>query len=201
MAFDRLQTLGKDKFQKIVNELMRGTPVGMVARLILQDWGDCQDVREDTLAKQLKRLHTAITNGAFGGDLAQEARRKASVRIKLFHGSNLNCLEELIDLALLQKNRVQKLWEKERQLNVPFSSLNSVINDYRDLLLCIQKIKFDLGLDENKGVMAGVKATATTLTRSDGLKIQQQVFEAIEVVEDIFRRRGIYPHVRDGTDA
>ena len=26
MAFDRLQTLGKEKFQKIVNELMRGTP-------------------------------------------------------------------------------------------------------------------------------------------------------------------------------
>ena len=133
--------------------------------------------------------------------MAEEARRKASVRIKLFHGSSLNSLEELIDLAVLQKNRVQKLWEKERQLNVPLSSLNSVINDYRDLLLCIQKIKFDLGLDEYKGVMSGVKATATSVTRPDGLKIQQQVFEAIEVVEDIFRRRGIYPQVSNGTDA
>jgi hypothetical protein len=130
--------------------------------------------------------------------LAQEARRKASVRIKLFHGSSLNCLEELIELTLLQKNRVQQLWEKERELNIPFSSLNSVVNDYRDLLLSIQKIKFDLGLDEYKGVISGVKATATSVTRPDGLKIQQQVFEAIEVVEDIFRRRGIYLQVSDG---
>ena len=198
MAFDRLQTLGKDKFQKIVNELMRGTPVIMIARLIQQDWGDCQNVGENTLARQLMRLHTAITNGAFGGDLAQEARRKASVRIKLFHGSSLNCLEELIDLADLQRDRVQQLWEKERQLNVPLSSLNVVINDYRDLLLCIQKIKFDLGLDEYKGVIPGVKATATSVTRPDGVNVQQQVLEAVEVVEDIFRRRGIYPQMSDG---
>ncbi len=201
MKFERLQRLGNEKFQKIVNELMRGTPVVMIARLIQQEWGDCQNVRENTLARQSMRLHTAITNGAFGGDLAQEARRKASVRIKLFHGSSLNCLEELIDLAVLERDRVQQLREKERELNIPLSSLNALINDYRDLLLCIQKIKFDLGLDEYKGVMSGVKATATSLTRPDGLKIQQQVFEAIEVVEDIFRRRGIYPQVSDGPDA
>jgi hypothetical protein len=81
---------------------------------------------------------------------------------------------------------------------VPLSSLNIVINDHRDLLLSIQKIKFDLGLDEYKGITPGVKATATSLTGPNGLKIQQQVLEAIEVVEDIFRRRGIYPQVSDG---
>ena len=81
------------------------------------------------------------------------------------------------------------------------SSLNVVINDYRDLLLCIQKISLNLGLDEYKCVIPGIKATATSLTLPDGLKIQQQVFEAIEVVEDIFLRRGIYPQVSDGTDA
>src|ERR1700677_4242692 len=134
MKFERIQRLAKDNFQKITNELTRGTPATMVARLIQQEWGDCQNVREDTLAKQLERMHTAITNGAFGGDLAEQAKQKASVRIKLFHGSSLNCLDELIDLALLQKDRVQQLWGKERELNVPLSSLNVVINDFRDLL-------------------------------------------------------------------
>jgi hypothetical protein len=186
MRFERIQRLAKDKFQKVINELIRGTPAIMVARLIQQEWGDCQNVREDTLAKQLKRVHTAITNGAFGGDLAQEAKQKASVRINLFHGSSLNCLDELVDLALLQKNRVQQLWGKERELNVPLSSLNTVIDDYRDLLLSIQKIKFDLGLDEYKGVIPGLKATATSVIRPDGLTIQQQVFEAVETVEEIF---------------
>ena len=191
MPFERLQRLGKDKFQKIVNELLRGTPAIMVARLIQQEWGDFHDVREDTLAKQLKRLHTAITNGAFGGVLAEEARRKASVRIKLFHGSNLNCLDELIGLALIQKKRIQQFWEKEQALNMPLSGLNDLINDTRDLLLSIQKMNFDLGLDEFKGVIPGVKATAMSVTRPGGVDIQRQVSEAMRVAEDIFDKHGI----------
>jgi len=135
MKFERLQRLSNEKFQKIVNELMRESPAIIIARLILQEWGDCNDVRENTLAKQLKRLHTAISNGAFGGDLADQAKR--GKRAAAVHSA----------------------------LQPEF-----VINDYRDLLLSIQKIKFDLGLDEYKGV----------------------VFEAVTMVEDIFRRRGIY---------
>jgi len=34
-------------------------------------------------------------------------------------------------------------------------------------------IKFDLGLDEYKGVIPGVKATSAGVTRPDGLNIQQ----------------------------
>src|ERR1700683_5320609 len=100
-----------------------------------------------------------------------------------------------------RKIACKQLWGKERELNVPVSSLNTVIDDYRDLLLSIQKIKFDLGLDEYKGVIPGLKATATSVIRPDGLTIQQQVFEAVETVEEIFRRRGIYSQVSDGTDA
>ncbi len=71
---------------------------------------------------------------------------------------------------------------------MPLSSLDALINDTRDLLLSIQKIKFDLGLDEYKGVVPGVKTAATSVTRPD---IQRQVFEAIEVMEDIFRKHDI----------
>src|SRR3954471_2444973 len=99
IAFARLQKLGKEKFQRIVNELARGTPAQTLARLIQQEWRDVEDVREETLAKQLKRLSITIANGAFGGDLAEQARRKASVRIKLLHGSTLDCLAELVEVA------------------------------------------------------------------------------------------------------
>lgn len=74
---------------------------------------------------------------------------------------------------MIQKACVLALWGKERQLNIPLSSLNSEINDHRDLLLSIQKIKSDLGLDEYKGAIPGVRATATSVTRPDGFKIQQ----------------------------
>src|SRR5690348_7153728 len=114
MAFGRLQKLGKEKFQRILNELARGTPAQTLARVIQQEWGDAQNVREETLAKQLKRLSTTIANGAFGGDLADQARKRASVRIKLLHGSTLDCLDELTQMAAIQKARVLRLWEKER---------------------------------------------------------------------------------------
>src|SRR5437016_3600655 len=78
-----------------------------------------------------------------------------------------------------KKARVLALWQKERELNMPLSSLKALINDYRDLLLSIQKIKFDLGLDEYKGVIPGVKATAASVMHADGLNIQQQVVEAL----------------------
>src|SRR5436309_7446713 len=110
MAFDRLQKLGKEKFQKILNELARGTPAQTLARLIQQAWGDLEDVREETLGKQLRRLSTTIANGAFGGDLAGQAKQRASVRIKLLHGSTLDCLDELVQIAAIQKSRVLRLW-------------------------------------------------------------------------------------------
>lgn len=148
MAFDRLTRLGKEKFQKVCNELMRGAPVVLVARLIQSEWGDVQGVAECTLAQQLRRLHAAITNGAFGGDLAQEAKARATVRIKLFHGSSLSVLDELVDVAMLQKFRVGVGLEKERLLKKHIPGLDTAIKDYKDLLLAIQKVKFDLGLDE-----------------------------------------------------
>ena len=43
-----------------------------------------------------------------------------------------------------------------------------------------------------------MKATATSVMCPDGLNIQQQVFEALATVEDIFRKRGIYAPVSDG---
>jgi hypothetical protein len=191
MVFDRLQKLGENKFQKIVNELMRGTPALTLARLIQHEWGDAQDVAEDSLGKQLKRLHIAISNGAFGGDLAQEARQKASVRIKLFHGSSLNTLDKLIDLAMIQEARVHALWNEEKLWNKTIPGLNTIINDYRDLLLNIQKVKFDLGLDEYKFGHSAVKASVLSVTLSDETRLERQLYEAVGVTGQIFRKRGI----------
>lgn len=190
MVFQRLQQLGTDKFTKICNELARGTPPVMVARLI-QEWGDAHDVREDALAKQLKRLQTAILTGAFGGDLAEEARKQASVRIKALHGSTLDCLDELISVSLIQRERVLALWAKERGLDRPLPALNVAVRDCRDLILAIQKIKFDLGLDEYKRGFPSAAATDTCLTFPDGTTMEERVHQAVAQLECVFERRGI----------
>lgn len=187
MAFDRFSRLGEAKFQKIVNELVRMTPVLMVARLIQKDWQECQGVGEETLAKHLKRLQTAITNGAFGGDLAEQARSRATVRIQLLHGSTLNCLDALVEAAIIQRTRVLTLWEQEQASGKHVVGLNAVINDYRDLLVAIQKVKFDLGLDEFKRGIP-VRASETTVTSTDGVTVQRRVLEAYSTLEEIMAR-------------
>jgi hypothetical protein len=48
-AIRTIADLGEEKFRKIVNEMIRGTPAQMVTRLIQQEWGDAQDVGEDML--------------------------------------------------------------------------------------------------------------------------------------------------------
>jgi hypothetical protein len=191
MAFERFSGLGREKFQKIVNELTRGIPAQTVARLVHQ-WGDAQDVREETLAKQLKRLHTAITNGAFGGDLAQQAKEKAIVRIMWLHGSTLNCLDALIEVAIVQRTRVLTLYEHEQASGKHIAGLNAVINDYRDLLVAIQKVKFDLGLDEFKRGIP-VRASETSVTSPDGVTVRRQVLEAYSTLEEVITRRCSVP--------
>jgi hypothetical protein len=65
MAFDRLQNLGKDKFTRICNELARGTPALLLARLI-HEWGDAQDVGEHTLARQFGRAAQKVGQTPLG---------------------------------------------------------------------------------------------------------------------------------------
>src|SRR5438094_5899321 len=67
---------------------------------------------------------------------------------------------------------------EEQELNVPLRSLNVVISDYWELLLAIQKIKFDLGLDEYKRVIPVVKPAEASVTRPDRVKTEQEVLEA-----------------------
>jgi hypothetical protein len=164
MAFERLQHLGKEKFTKICNALARGTPALTLARLIQQEWRDAQNVGESTLAKQLLRLHTAITNAAFGGELAQLARETTSVTIKRFHGSTVDCLDELMTLATIQRERVLRLCEKERASNTRVVGLNKIINDYRKLLVDMQEVRFNLGFDEYRRGFPPVTGSATGVT-------------------------------------
>jgi hypothetical protein len=167
---------------------MRATPAVMVARLIHQEWGDVHDVAENTLAKQLKRLHTAITNGAFGGELAEQARLQASVRIKLFHASTLDCHDEMNQLSTIQRDRVLWLLEKERVSGKRIAALERVMTSYGNLLMDIQKIRFDLGLDEYKRGIP-VNPSASRSIWPDDITTQKQVQEAYRTVQEIFEKR------------
>jgi len=83
-----------------------------------------------------------------------------------------------------------RLWEKERMFNVPLVMLNRVIRDYGDLIVTIQEMKFNLGLDEYKRPIPGV-TTSGSRVMPDGTTMDSEVREAVAQMNEIFTRRGI----------
>ncbi len=200
MAFDRLQALGEEKFKKIVNELMRGTPAMTLARTIQSEWGEFVGVAEKTLTQQLNRLRLTMQEGAFGEEAAQALKENGKIDIKMLKGVSIDVMGELVTLANVQRQRIQMIWEKEQEVKMPIAGLNTVINDQRDLLIQIQKMRFDLGLDEYKGVVPGLKMKSESISLPDGTQAHRTVIDAVTTVEQIFKSRGIEaPQVVDGS--
>jgi hypothetical protein len=199
MPFERLQNLGEEKFGKILNHLVRGKPATQLARDIQQEWGEFTDVAEKTLVQQLNRLRLAAAEGMYGKQAALQIQEGHTPQIKLLAKISVQVLERLEELSDVQRQRVLDLVEKEKKMPVPvgamLSATNAVFNDYRQVLLDLQKIRFDLGLDEYKGPIHSsttmVRGGAVAQSFPDGTSIQKQVFEAVTTVEEIFNARKI----------
>jgi len=197
MAFERLQELGEEKFGKILNLLMRGHTAMGVARTLQQPlpagWGLFKGQSERTLTRQLTRLRSHAAEGAFGPEIAQQIAAGATPQIKLLERVSVPVITRLEEISEIQRNRILKLVEKEKLWDTTKPIMNEVLEDYRKLLLDIQKVRFDLGLDEFKGPvnMTTMRGAAQSVTMPDGTNVQKQVFEAITMVDSIFDARKI----------
>ncbi len=193
MAYDKLQALGEEKFRRLVNELVRGKPAEVLARVVQMEWGDLSDTSEKTLAQQLVRLRASAAEGMFGPEVAKEIAQGATPQIKRLAGISFSAIERMEELSGIQRQRIMDLVEKERHLHTGplMEATNAVFNDYKELLVAIQKIRFDLGLDEFKGPLTHARGATVTTTSPDGTQVQRQVFEAVSTIESIFDRRQI----------
>jgi len=204
MAYERLQALGPEKFQKIINDLMRGASAMGTARVIQQEWKEFQDVAEKTLTQQLNRLRVSAAEGMFGKKVALQIVAGATPQIKLLAGISHGTIERLEELSNIQRLRVMDLVKAEKSamadekgkiVKFPMAALltatNAVFADYSKLLQDIQKVRFDLGLDEYRGVVPTMRGAASSVTLPDGTNIQKQVYEAATTIEDIFNQRKI----------
>lgn len=191
--YERLKQLGEEKFQKIVNDLMRGQPAMGVARIIQQEWHDLQDVAEKTLTQQLSRLRIDIGKKAFGWRAAKKLENNTQPKLPVWvKDSSLKTLEEMLAVASIQRERIERLVAKERAENKHLTVLNSVLADYVELWEKIQKVRFDLGLDVFKGPTNSFKASQTTVITPEGAQlVHKQVYSAYSGLKDILDKRQI----------
>jgi len=100
-------------------------------------------------------------------------------------------IDELVEIANLQKIRLLGLFGQERKSGCILTQLNTVIRDYEDLLVGIQKMRFDLGLDEFKRGQLLPTEIERRIQEETDRRDQEKVQEAIRLVDEIFERNNI----------
>jgi len=199
MAFERFVSLGEERFDKIINALTRGTPALRLAREIQQQppegWGLFQDVAESSLMVQLCRLRTAIAEGVFSKRIAKQlAAGTNTPKLGTLQRVSVQVLSRMEDLADQHKQRVENFLLKEKTQPLPSRTMTEAMTEYRETLERIQKIRFELGLDEYKGPTGSsttIRGASQTTMFPDGMSVQKQVFEAVQTVEKILDARKI----------
>jgi hypothetical protein len=119
--------------------------------------------------------------------------------------SPIKTAERLEELSDFQRDRVLKYLGQERvKLDAKIMdhnlarTLNETIKEYRYTLLELQKIRFELGIDDFKGPQSHtvIRGLSQTNSLPDGSSVQKQIFEAINTIEQIFDARSIPRHTR-----
>lgn len=197
MAFERLQSLGKDRFDQIMNDLMTGKTTVYVARKIQQEWGLIQDVAEKSLIQQVNRLKHKAAEGMFGKTIADKLMKleagKGVTDIEKLKVVNVSTLDRLEELASWHRNRAMDLKTKEKNMPIPVGSMltatSVVFKEYRDTLTTLQELRFTMGLDAKVTAPPPppqmARVTNTKLQLPDGTNVDQQVFEAYQAAEEI----------------
>ena len=193
MEFVELRHLGAQSFRMVVNDLVRGVPPTAVATRIQREWGQVQDVSRDRLRRELTNLRIVIADCTVSSNGRNEMPRKeCSDRTQL-----KPLLDELEQLAKIYKHHIGRLQKLEVQQNRYIPELSRAIKSYGQLIVAMQKLRFELGLDEYKLVKLSRREQEAAIAKEKEEKerkedeIQRQIFHAVKVAEEIFRKRRI----------
>ncbi|QZI85763.1 hypothetical protein CPT_Summit_112 [Stenotrophomonas phage Summit] len=196
VKFARIFALGDEKVTVINNMLAEGNSAQVVARHIQGVWGEFKDVAEKTLMQQLLRYRSEhCESPQVQQELAVDPK---SERFKKVEGK-LDVLTEMIELAGYQKARLKRFLERETDLKMPIKGVSDDISLLNSMYKDIQKVQFDLGLDQYNGpLIQGGKQTQSRTVHPDGTVVEESTTEVIsstlEVLEQ-FRQRKQSPAI------
>ena len=182
MEFDALRKLGEERLSTIVNELILGRSVSAIARTI-QDWGGVPGCSPAELVTELTNLRATINRGGANCNRPEPPWSKAAE-----HDFQIAPLDELTPLITHQKDRIEKLFMQEREQAKPLPALSQAVNLQALLLLAVQDLRFDLGLDPYKRI----ELTFRELQKAQEEKERQtneQVINAARGVDEMFKER------------
>jgi hypothetical protein len=194
-----LQDMGPEKYKKTIERLLvPGVLAATVAKEISKDF---PGMPIPLLAQKLRRARAAAEAASTKVKLEQANHKASQSRITDIHHSSMQVLSDFISITKLQRSRIDRMYLEELKQPRPIRLLNTIIRDYCAQLAQVQKIQFDLGINEFKGPLSGMRGVIDKRTLPDGTHQERHVYEAVSAVKEIFRKRGIkveHPQVTAG---
>lgn len=183
MAFGWLQKFGKEKLEIIINQLISGASPKAVARTIQVEWGDARDFSSGTLERQLNTLRKAINHGSFGGNSRTQQLPRPSA-----HGLRLKPIDELKWLVKISEERIVRLRTMEIRQDKLNPELTKALKNRVRMLMVLQKMRFELGLDEYKKVTLSRREREAAIAHAKeqyDRENYKQIQEAVQTAEKI----------------
>ena len=140
-AFQRIYSLGDERVDELKERLSSGESPNQLAELVQGVWGQCLDTSDKALSRQLARFRKDVVNR----ELVESIQEEAGGQVHKLR-QRLDVMEELTDACLIQKDRMLKVYGKEKQGPLLMSQVSSEIKTYKDLLCALGSLQLETGL-------------------------------------------------------
>lgn len=194
-GFSRIRALPEERLTHVNNWLGRGGEVMALTRVIQQEWKIWTDVAERTLFQQLNRYKRWLLTQQ-DIDLPSLRTQDGAIVVKAARKRNIDVMERMNMLVAVQEQRLQTFLNQEAKLGMPIAGVDKTIEQTKELLKDIQKLRFDLGMDQYCGLQPAnpmLRGASKTVTQNpDGsTSTTTQLFEAVAMADQILGRAAI----------
>jgi hypothetical protein len=174
-AFKRLYAFDEERIEQVNEMLSKGLPASQVAQVIQSEWGLLADLKPDSVKKMLERYRKTDLRECI---LAQVAGVTEGMHTTTL-AKRVSALEELTDLATVQKGRYQKAVQLEAGKPLLLKQATEEGRLLKEILVELGRLQLDTG------VLARVPRRITGQVIDEGGRVRQ--FEWTEEQEALYR--------------
>lgn len=166
--FSRIYALAPEQRAAINAIITDGKPLGDAVIAIKEGWGLMQDITDKTLYKYLSRYKLEVLDKQFiAAATSMDGVRVATVLAEVTE--QIDVVKELAELVTVQKGRVSKLLNREKDMPMLFNSLGPEMKTLAGFVQQYADLSFDLGyLKKIPRVTKLTKDGDVTFIESDG---------------------------------
>lgn len=138
--FARLVALGTERVRDVTDRLRRGETATDVARVIQEDWHELTDIKLGSVKKMLERYRETVVKDEVIAKLTKQGTSVAQLKKKL------NAMDELEELARVQKGRFEKMLTKEAQGPLLMKVVSDEARLLKDTLIELGRLQLETGV-------------------------------------------------------